>query len=130
MAEIDERRLVVVLSDSGAPEVRAVQVVPPGGVDIEELGIEVSVGVWEGLPDGGVVRFGFPRPGFTPCTWLASVSHDALIERVGVVSDATVEEIEDALRLVEQPREWTPATALRSDDIRDALRHPRRTIQD
>ncbi len=126
-AELDERRLVVVLS-SGAdsPQMRAVQVVvAPAGVDIADLGIEVPLGVWEGFPAGGVVRFGFPRPGFVPCTWLVSWPSDDLIERVGVVSSTTLSQIEDAWRLATQPRAWSADTGARFSEIRDALtRHP------
>ena len=70
----------------------------------------------EGLPFEGVLRFAFPRPGFTPCTWLTTVSRDDLIERAGVLSSAKLSEIEDALRLGELGRrkERTPATAWRS----------------
>jgi mRNA interferase MazF len=55
----------------------------------------------EGLPFEGVLRFAFPRPGFTPCTWLTTVSQDDLIEQAGVLSSAKLSEIEDALRLGE-----------------------------
>ena len=125
-AELDERRLIVVLSsDPDAGHVRAVQVVPPAGVDITGLGVEVSVVVGDGLP-AGVVRFGFPRPGFIPCTWSVSVSADDLIERVGILSPDCVDQIEDARRLVAQPSDWTPAAAARFTQMRDALRPSRR----
>ena len=78
--EFDERRLVVLLSEDGHPV--------PGdagrrssGTDISGLGVEVAVGVPEGLPFEGVLRFAFPWPGFTPCTWLTTLSRDDLIER-------------------------------------------------
>lgn len=78
---------------------RAMQVVPPAGVDISGLGVEVTVGATEGLPFEGVLRFALPRPGFTPCTWLTIVSRDDLVERAGVLSSEKLREIEDALRL-------------------------------
>ncbi|WP_157531447.1 type II toxin-antitoxin system PemK/MazF family toxin, partial [Kitasatospora sp. Root107] len=80
---------------------RGMQVVAPAGFDISGLGVEVEVGAAEGLPFEGVLRFAFPRPGFTPCTWLTTVSGDDLIERAGAVSSAKLSEIEDALRLGE-----------------------------
>ncbi|WP_442812025.1 type II toxin-antitoxin system PemK/MazF family toxin [Streptomyces sp. NBC_01803] len=92
------------------------------GVDISGLGVEVVVGAMEGLPFEGVLRFAFPRPGFTPCTWLTTVSRDDLIERAGALSSAKLSEIEDALRLGEQEKEWTRATTAKLSEIRDALR--------
>ncbi|MEV7001786.1 hypothetical protein AB0N62_29395 [Streptomyces sp. NPDC093982] len=77
------------------------QIVAPAGVDISGLGIEVTVGAGEGLPFEGVLRLAFPRPGFTPCTWLTTVSRDDLIERAAVLSSGKLSEIDDALRLAE-----------------------------
>lgn len=97
--EFDERRLVVLLSGDDASGIQVMQVVAPAGVDITGLGVEVAVGAMKGLPFEGVLRFAFPRPGFTPCTWLTTVSRDDLIERAGALSSAKLSEIEDALRL-------------------------------
>jgi mRNA interferase MazF len=69
-----------------------------------------------------VLRFAFPRPGFTPCTWLTTVSQDDLLERAGALPYAKLDEIEDALRLAEQAKERTPATTAKLSEIRDALR--------
>ncbi|MFF4757701.1 hypothetical protein ACWDAO_01930 [Streptomyces sp. NPDC001212] len=102
--------------------IRVMQVVAPAGVDISGLGIEVMVGAGEGLPFEGVLRLAFPRPGFTPCTWLTTVSRDDLIERAAVLSSAKLSEIDDALRLAEQAQERTPATTAKLSEIRDALR--------
>lgn len=121
-AEFDERRLVVLLSAEDASGIRAMQVVAPAGVDISGLGVEVQVGAAEGLPFEGVLRFAIPRPGFTPCTWLTTVSGDDLIERAGVLPSAKLNEIEDALRLCEHAKEQTPATTAKLNEIRDALR--------
>lgn len=95
------------------------------GVDISGLGVEVQVGAMEGLPLEGVLRFAFPRPGFTPCTWLTTMSRDDLIERAAVLSSAKLSEIEDALRLGGQAKEWTPATTAKLSEIKDALRTSR-----
>lgn len=97
--EFDERRPVVLLSDEDAFGIQVMQVVAPAGVDVTGLGVEVAVGATEGLPFEGVVRFALPRPGFTPCTWLTTLSRDDLIERAGALSSAKLSEIEDALRL-------------------------------
>ncbi|MFF7237216.1 type II toxin-antitoxin system PemK/MazF family toxin [Streptomyces collinus] len=120
--EFDERRLVVLLSVHDASGIRAMQVVAPAGVDISGLGVEVRVGAMEGLPFEGVLRFAIPRPGFTPCTWLTTVSRDDLIERAGVLSSTKLSEIDDALRLGGQAKEWTPATTAKLGEIREALR--------
>ena len=98
------------------------QVVAPADTDISGLGIEVAVGAEEGLPGDGVLRFAIPRPGFTPCTWLTTLSRDDLIERAGAVSDAKLSEIDEALRASEQPAEWTQDAAARLSEIRDSLR--------
>ncbi len=120
--EFDERRLVVLLSVDDASGIRAMQVVAPAGVDISGLGVEVRVGAMEGLPFEGVLRFAFARPGFTPCTWLTTVSRDDLIERASVLSSPKLSEIDDALRLGGQAKESTPATTVKLSEIRDALR--------
>jgi mRNA interferase MazF len=120
--EFDERRPVVLLSGEGPSGFRAMQVVAPADTDISGLGIEVAVGVREGLPFDGVLRFGFPMPGYTPCTWLTTLSREDLIERAGAVPAAKLSEIEDALRASEQRAEWTPAAAARLSEIKDSLR--------
>jgi mRNA interferase MazF len=96
--EFDERRPVVLLSGEDPSGFQAMHVVAPADTDISGLGIEVAVGVREGLPFDGVLRFAFPQPGFTPCTWLTTLSREDLIERAGAVSAAKLSEIDDALR--------------------------------
>ena len=120
--EVDEPRPVVLLSGDDASGIQVMQVVAPAGVDITGLGVEVAVGAMEGLPFEGVLRFAFPRPGFTPCTWLTTVSRDDLIERAGALSSAKLSEIEDALRLGGQAKEPTAATTAKLSEIRDSLR--------
>ncbi|MDT0318765.1 type II toxin-antitoxin system PemK/MazF family toxin [Streptomyces millisiae] len=120
--DFDERRPVVLLSDEESSEFQAMQVVAPAGVDMSGLGVEVAIGALEGLPFEGVLRFAFPRPGFTPCTWLTTVARDDLIERVGVLSSAKLSEVGEALRAAEQRREWTPMTAARFHEIKNARR--------
>jgi mRNA interferase MazF len=101
-AEFDERRPVVLLSGEDPSGFRAMQVVAPADTDISGWGIEVAVGAKEGLPFDGVLRFAFPLPGFTPCTWLTTLNREDLIERAGAVSTAKLSEIDDALRASEQ----------------------------
>ena len=99
-----------------------------GGYRHLRPGSRGAVGVPEGLPFEGVLRFAFPWPGFTPCTWLTTLSRDDLIERAGAVSAAKLSEIDDALRASEQRTEWTPAAVARLSEIKDSLR--RRTQAD
>jgi len=120
--EFDERRPVVLLSADDGSGFEAVQVVAAADVSIEGLCVEVAVGAAEGLPFEGVLRFAFPYPGYTPCTWLTTLSGDDLIEQAGALPEAKVAEIEDAIRLSEQSRAWTPATAAQFEEIRNALR--------
>jgi mRNA interferase MazF len=121
-AEFDERRPVVLLSEEEPSGFLAMQVVDPADTDISGLGIEVPVGASDGLPFEGVLRFAIPRPGFTPCTWLTTMSRDDLIERAGALSNAKLSEIDDALRASEQRTEWTPAAAARFSEMKDSLR--------
>jgi mRNA interferase MazF len=121
-AELDERRPVVLLSGEDPSGFRAMQAVAPADTDISGWGIEVAVGVQEGLPFDGVLRFAFPHPGFTPCTWLTTLSRDDLIEQAGAVSAAKLSEIDDALRASEQTAQWTPAAVARFSEIKDSLR--------
>ena len=120
--EFDERRPVVLLSGEEPSGFLAMQVVAPADTDISGLGIEVALGAEEGLPSAGVLRFAIPRPGFTPCTWLTTLSRDDLIAPAGLVSAAKLSEIDDALRASEQTAEWTPDAAARLSEIRDTLR--------
>jgi mRNA interferase MazF len=125
--QFDERRPVVLLSEEDSSRFRAMQVVAPADTDISGLGIEVAVGVQAGLPFDGVLRFAFPWPGFTPCTWLTTLSQEDLIERAGAVSAATLSEIDDALRASEQRAQWTPAAAARLNEIKNSLRRRTQT---
>ena len=96
--EFDERRPVVLLSEEGPSGFCAMQVVAPAGAGISGLGVEVAVGILEGLPFEGVLRFAIPRPEFTPCTWLTTLTRDDLIERAGALSTAKLAEVDNALR--------------------------------
>src|SRR5215831_13349069 len=121
-AEFDERRPVVLLSGEDPSGFQAMQVVAPADTDLSGLGIEVAVGVQEGLPFDGVLRFGFRWPGVTPCSWLTTLSREDLIERAGALSAAKLTEIDDAMRASEQGADWTPAAAARLSEIKASLR--------
>jgi hypothetical protein len=64
----------------------------------EQASTGTGTGVLAGLPFEGVLRFGFPWPGFTPCTWLTTLRGDDLIERAAALSSAKLSEIKDSLR--------------------------------
>ena len=126
--QLDQNRLVVLLSGGTGPEFRAVQIVEPatpeqklgfvlmsGGqaVDAEErhrvvaeagpdpmaVLIEVLLGAEEGLAEAGVVRVALPQDGTIFCTWRATVDLDHLIERIGVLSPQKLHELDIALQL-------------------------------
>ncbi len=120
-AAFDQRRPVVLLAECEPSGFTAMQVVAPADGDISGLGVEVPVGVREGLPFDGVVRFAFRRPGVTPCTWLTTLNQEDLIERAGALSAAKLTEIEDAMRASEQTADWTAAAAARLSEIRACL---------
>jgi mRNA interferase MazF len=98
-ADLDGRRLVVLLSGEEATEFRAMQVVAPARTEIGGVAVEVEVGALGGLPEGGVLRVALARPGFIPCSWLLTLSRVDLIERAGALSPAKVDELDEALRL-------------------------------
>ncbi|GAA0519543.1 hypothetical protein Ade02nite_80680 [Paractinoplanes deccanensis] len=114
---LDAEWPVVVLGDGDCGEMRAMQVVAaatagerrgfvllspeeaererPGGI----AGIEVPLGVADGLPRAGVVRVALPYDRRVFCTWQASLGRDDLVERVCVLPAATMERLGLALRL-------------------------------
>ena len=98
-ADFGERRPVVLLSKTADDQFRCMQIVEPVDIDITGVGLEVPLGAADGLSVEGVVRVALPRPGLIPCTWLATVSEQDVLECVGVLSQVKLEQIEDALRL-------------------------------
>ncbi|MEV0246828.1 type II toxin-antitoxin system PemK/MazF family toxin [Nocardia sp. NPDC050712] len=120
--EFDERRPVVLLDGDESSGFQTLQVVPPSGIDLGGLGIEVQIGAIEGVPYQGVVRLAFPNPDVVFCTWLTTVSAESLIARATVLTTAKLDEIDTALRLSTQPRESPPEAMARLDEIRDVLR--------
>jgi mRNA interferase MazF len=94
--EFGERRRVVVLSTDGSG-FASIHLVDPAGHDLSGVAVEVSVGIEEGLPSEEVVRLALPRQGTTPCTWLVTLGREDLIERVGVLPMAKMEEIDIAV---------------------------------
>jgi mRNA interferase MazF len=85
---LDKRRPVVLLSRNEAYAVRAMVIVAPVSTTIRGFSVEVKVGKHEGLPRAGVVN----------CDWLVTVPKTDLVSRVGVLSSAKAQALDDALR--------------------------------
>ena len=127
-ARVDGKRPVVLLSGPEAGEFRAMQIVAPAtaaekrgflvlsgeeasddqereraiaaaGAAVVAVGVEVAIGIREGLPDEGVVRVALPRDGRIFCTWLVTLAPEDLIERAGELSPAKREQLDTAMRL-------------------------------
>jgi mRNA interferase MazF len=127
-AQIDSEWPIVLLSSGDATEFRAIQIVAPAtaaqkrgfvvlspevaadtqeraravasaGPTVGGVGIEVPIGLSEGLTRVGVVRVALPREGRIFCTWQLAVTRDALIEQVGTLSVTKMRQLETAIRL-------------------------------
>jgi mRNA interferase MazF len=122
MVKFDELRPVVLIGGDEAAGFQAIQIVPPAGMDISGLGVEVPIETIDGAAHEGVLRLGFPNPDFLFCTWLTSITAEALVERVGALPPGKIDEIDEAVRLCSQPREPAADTTARLNEIRDALR--------
>jgi mRNA interferase MazF len=96
-SEVDERRLVLVLSTT-EDEVRGVIVVPPAERFVHGIVEEVRLGAEDGLQSAGVVRVAFPSESFIPCNWLVSLPLHAMTERVGALAAGKLTEVESLLR--------------------------------
>jgi mRNA interferase MazF len=120
--QFDELRPVVLLGGDEASGFQAIQVVPPAGIDISDLGVEVSIGAIDGLAYEGVLRLAFPNPEFLFCTWLTTIGAESLIDRAAVLPPAKLAEIDAALTLCSQPQPPDPDATARLNAIRDTLR--------
>ena len=92
MAAFDHLRPVVVLSRLDNDDLRCVVAVEPANEDISGVAVEVDLGL-----NGHVVRVGLPRPGHINCTWVLTSSQDDLIEKVGTLSSAKLNEVENLI---------------------------------
>ena len=120
--KFDELRPVVLVGGDETSGFQAIQVVPPSGMDISGLGVEVPIGAIDGLAYEGVLRLGLPNPDFLFCTWLTTVTAASLVKRAVVLPPAKLDEIDEALRLCTQPQAPAPDATARLSAIRDALR--------
>ena len=101
-ATAEQKRGFVVLPGDEAAESRLLQqaIGSAGpGSGIGGIGIEVEIGIRDGLPHDGVVRLALPHHSQIFCTWLVTLTRDHLIERAGVLSRAKLEQLTNALRL-------------------------------
>jgi mRNA interferase MazF len=97
-ATADEKHGFVVLSGEEAADGRVLRQVLDSA-DPRIVGVEVELGVLEGLPYDGVVRVALPRDGHIFCTWLVTLNRENLVERVGALSIAKLDQLANALRL-------------------------------
>ena len=92
MAAFDHLRPVVVLSRLDNDDLRCVVAVEPANEDISGVAVEVDLGL-----NGLVVRVALPRPGQINCTWVLTSSQNDLIEKVGTLSSAKLNEVENLI---------------------------------
>ena len=93
----DELRPVVVLSGIDSGDLRCVVAVEPANEDITGLAVEVDLGLL-----GRVVRVALPRQGRINCTWILTLSQDALVEKVGALGSAKLNDVENLILMSEQ----------------------------
>ena len=92
MAAFDHLRPVVVLSRLDNDDLRCVVAVEPANEDISGVAVEAELGL-----NGHVVRVALPRPGQINCTWVLTSSQEDLIEKVGTLSSAKLNEVENLI---------------------------------
>ena len=91
-AAFDHLRPVVVLSRLDNDDHRCVVAVEAANEDISGLAVEVDLGLY-----GRVVRIALPRPGKISCTWVLTLSQQDLVEKVGSLSSAKLNEVENLI---------------------------------
>ena len=99
LAFADERWPVVLLSGEGEDSMEAMRIVAPATGNFGDLAVEVLLGRNEGLQGAGALRVARARPNAINCNWLLTLSRGDLIERVGALSIAKLQELENALRI-------------------------------
>ncbi len=95
-AVFDEVRLVVVLARVGRNALQCVVAVKRANEDISGIAVEVDLGL-----NDLVVRVALPRPGRINCTWMLTASQDDLVEKVGTLSPARLNEVENLILMEE-----------------------------
>lgn len=87
-ADLDKRRPVVLLSRDEAYALRAAVIVAPTSTTVRGFATEVRLGKAEGMPRTCVIN----------CDWLVTISKLRLQDRIGVLSGAKLQLLDDALR--------------------------------
>ena len=105
-ATAEEKRGFVVMSGEEATDPQRVRKLidsasnsASAGVRVGAIGVEVEIGLDEGLPERGVVRVALPHDGHVFCTWLVTVTPDHLLERAGELGSTKLDQLRNALRL-------------------------------
>ena len=96
-AAFDHLRPVVVLSRLDNDDLRCVVAVEPANQDISGVAVEVDLGL-----HGHVVRVALPRPGQINCTWVLTASPEDLVEKVGSLTSAKLNEVENLILMGDQ----------------------------
>jgi len=96
-AAFDHLRPVVVLSGLDNNDLRCVVAVEPANEDISGVAGEVHLGFRD-----YVVRVALPRPGQYNCTWVFTSSRDGLVEKVGTISSAKLDDVENLILMGDQ----------------------------
>lgn len=96
-ATFDYLRLLIVLSRLDNDDLRSVVAVEPANQDISGVAVEVDLGL-----EGHVVRVALPRTGQINCTWVLTSSQEDLLEKVGSLSSAKLNEIENLILMGDQ----------------------------
>jgi mRNA interferase MazF len=154
-AIVDERCPVVILSEGGSSELSAMRIVAPATEDekrgflvlsgaeaadpatmrrmidsagsaVRAVGVEVAIGVEEGLSEAGVVRVALPLDGRVFCTWLTGLTADHLVERAGELGAVKLDQLGNALRLAGLSPEGKVLALRRSDGHGDTVGQPDR----
>lgn len=102
-APFDHVRPVVVLARLDNDDLLCVVAVEAANEDISAMAMEVDLGL-----DGHVVRIALPRPGKINCTWVLSLSQEDLVEKLGTLSSAKLNEVENLI-LIGDPGSVTGA---------------------
>jgi mRNA interferase MazF len=87
-ANVDKRRPVVLLSRDEAYAVRAMVIAAPATTVTRGFSVEVKLGRREGLPRDCVVN----------CDWLVTLPKADLLERIGALPRAKLDQLDCALR--------------------------------
>lgn len=91
-AAFDRLRPVIVLSRLDNGDLRCVVAVEPASEDISGVAAEVAIGFSD-----YVVRVALPRSGQINCTWVFTSAQVDLVENLGSLSSAKLEEVENLI---------------------------------